>query len=164
MPGRNCCHRKLKLMQGDVALVDAEDYERVAQYSWWVKAHPKRVVKYAAGKVGNKLVTLHRFILNAPKGKQVDHKNHNGLDNRRSNLRLCSHSQNIHRRNMMKVNKTSKYKGVHRYKNGNCWCSAIRVDGKRMFLGYFDCEKEAARKYNAAAKKHFGEFAWLNQI
>lgn len=152
---------KISLTQGQVALIDNEDYDLVRQYKWYVFKH--RNTYYAASKNKElKTVRMHRLIINAPYGKQVDHINGNGLDNRKENLRLVDNNQNQWNRH--NISGKSKYKGVHWNKANKKWHSQIRVYGKRLHLGYFKDEIEAARAYDKAAKDNFGEYAKLNFI
>ena len=106
---------------------------------------------------------MHRFLINAPKGKSVDHINGDTLDNRKENIRLCSHKENIRNRKINKNNK-SGYKGVHIENLGKKWISQIVVDGLKIRARGFETAKEAAIHYNNMAIKYFGEFARLNQI
>ena len=100
--------------------------------------------------------------MNAPRGTIVDHINGNGLDNRLENLRLCSNSENS--RNMRRGRGASNFKGVSWFERDNCWRSYIVMLGRQLHLGYFDSEAEAARAYDIAAAKLFGEFAKLNGV
>jgi len=104
---------------------------------------------------------MHRFILNAPRHKLVDHIDGNGLNNRKANLRLCNHSQNAWNRRP-NSGCHSKYKGVYWNKDKKKWHATISKSYKRIHLGYFDNEIEAARAYDKKAKEFFGEFAYLN--
>jgi len=108
-------------------------------------------------------VKMHREIMGAPKGKDVDHINHIGVCNVKSNLRCCTRSENQHNR---KPNKkvTSKFKGVCWSKDYKKWISQIKINKKSIKLGLFASELEAAIEYNKAAKIHFKEFAYLNDI
>jgi hypothetical protein len=99
--------------------------------------------------------------MDAPKGLLVDHRNSDSLDNRRTNLRLATHSQNQCNRRKRK-NTSSRFRGVYFRKENRKWAAFISVAGKKIFLGYFDSETEAARVYDAAAKKYRGGFARLN--
>lgn len=111
---------------------------------------------------------MHRAIIDAPNGMVVDHINGDSLDNRRSNLRLATSQEN--NRNAKKAAgkmrvMSSQYKGLSRVKDGlrsKKWRAMLAIDRKRIHLGHFNTEEEAARAYDAAAKEHFGEFARLN--
>ena len=106
---------------------------------------------------------MHRLITNAPKGLMVDHINHNGLDNRRKNLRLCTVSQNNrNRRPITRPNKGSKYKGVTFDKKRNLFKAEIQHNKKKYFLGRFKSQIKAAQAYDKKARELFGEFAYLN--
>lgn len=108
-----------------------------------------------------KVVMLHRFIMGAQKGQDVDHLDGNGLNNMRSNLRVCSHAENgANRRKIAKS--ASVYKGLTRCGGG--WCVRIKKDYKSHYIGCFKNESEAATAYNDAAKKYFGAFAKLNEV
>ena len=156
---------EIPLAGGEVALIDAEDLEKVSPYRWHVKHsgtkpwHPL----YAETVLwpSNKHLKMHRVITDAPRALTVDHINGNGLDNRKANLRLCTHQQNL--MNAKPRRHSSRYKGVHKTREG-AWVSQIRHNGKRMYVGRFCREEEAARAYNAAARRLFGEFAWLNDV
>lgn len=152
--------KKLPLTQGYEAIVDDEDYEMLSQWRW------KRLVSsrghvYAArtkkesGK--SSMLLMHRLIACAPPDMDVDHKNRDTLDNRRSNLRLCSRSYNNANAKARSDKKNSQYKGVQR--NKKRWQARIVKDGVRYLLGTFDTELEAHQAYLAAAKKLYGEFA-----
>lgn len=150
-----------------VALVSDEDYERVNQYKW--SFDPDSRGGYAVRKVfverdgqrQQRKIMMHRFILGAPVGWDVDHGNHNGLDNRRGNIRLATRSQNCANRGA-KPNSGSQYKGVHWHKRDKRWHASICVSGAKKFLGSFTDEESAALAYDAAALAAWGEFAHLN--
>ena len=106
---------------------------------------------------------MHRVILrDTPLCIDIDHINRNQLDNRLDNLRLCSRKENSYNRGKNK-NNSNNYKGVHKY-NGNKFKAGISVDGKRLHLGVFDTQEQAAIAYNNASKKHFKEYAYLNDF
>jgi hypothetical protein len=157
---------EIPLTQGKVALIDAEDAARVLQYRWHVAQRPPNC--YAATSTerrrGHRAIYLHRLIVNAKLGEHVDHINGNGLDCRRENLRICTNAEN--RRNMRISRGESQYKGVARsHKNGSrYWEAYIWKDNKKINLGWYHTEEEAARAYNAVALTFHNEFACLNQI
>lgn len=159
--------REIPLTQGKVALVDDEDFELVSRYKWWL--HRVKCTAYAiTGRTGraNKQVFMHRLILGAATGQQCDHRNSNGLDNRRSNLRACTHQQNQQNRRKQRQRSgkpcSSRFKGVCWQKEHRCWRVHITHNGNVMHLGYFHSEHDAARAYDAKATELFGEFALLN--
>lgn len=147
-------------LRRDFALVDAGDYERVSQISWSVLV--TRRTSYAMTESEGSPLHLHRFVMNAPDDMQVDHINGNGLDCRRSNLRLCSRTENA--RNYKKtISPTSSlFKGVSFHKRVGKWAATIGVGGKNLHLGYFATEVDAAHAYDRAAHKHFEDFAKTN--
>ncbi len=104
---------------------------------------------------------MHRLILNAPKGVQVDHEDGNGLNNKRRNIRLATNQENA-RNSQKQVRRSSKYKGVSLDKRHGTWKSQVSVDGQIIWLGQFKSEVEAAKAYDMAARKMFGKFAKLN--
>ena len=136
---------------GKSALVDNENYARLTTHAWYLTNKG-----YASNRGG----MMHRIVINAPKHLQVDHINGNRLDNRIENLRLATQSQN-QRNASPRPNGTSKYKGVHWCKTNKKWRAGIWL-GKRINLGRFDIEIDAAKAYDKAAKKHFGAFARTN--
>jgi len=153
--------KRIPLTQGRVAIVNNADYEGLSQHKWY--ATKGGAVWYAKRDERGKTVLMHQLILNPPVGTESDHINGDGLDNRRSNLRLCTHAQN-QMNSRKRTNCSSQYKGVDWDKSHCKWRARIMADGKRHHLGYFDDEIDAARAYNKAAKKGFGEFAKLNAI
>lgn len=154
--------KKILLSQNKYALVDDEDYEYLNQHKWSVLKNRDGSVYYAVRRKGGGHVSMHREIMKVLDGKIfVDHKDHDGLNNQKSNLRLCNNSEN--KKNVRsKTNSTSKYLGVSWYKKSSRWRAGITVGGKNITLGYSKDEKEAASIYNIHAKKYHGEFANLN--
>lgn len=155
----------IQLSQNQQAIVDKEDFEWLNQKRWYAKGPDSHPEAYRAiwekGKQTN--ILMHREILNAPDGVEVDHVNRNSLDNRRSNLRLCSHSENGMNRKLQS-NSTSGFKGVSWKADKRKWRASIKKDGRQKHLGYFTDITQAARAYNVAAEQLFGEFAVYNQI
>ena len=153
-------HGKLK---GSHALIDKEDFEKVSKYRWIARQSKERVyVQHLFLKNGKwSVLHLHRIIMRAPKGMDVDHINGNGLDNRKRNLRICTRSQNLMNG---KKKRKNKYKGTSWDKRKKKWEAFIGYNHKKISLGYYKKAKEAGKAYNAGAKKIFGKFARLNKI
>ena len=155
--------REIKLTQGKVAFVDDENYEWLNQFTWHahLSGHNWYAVRHLERNGGyGPIIGMHRVILNSGKGMEVDHIDGNGLNNQRSNLRLCTRNENA--KNRFKIVGISKFKGVGWHHKLRKWRSRINVDGKSKFLGCFNSEIEAAIAYDIAAKKYHGEFARLN--
>lgn len=151
--------KKIEITGGREILVDKIDYDAVSQYKWhYCAGYARRQVR--VGPYKQRGVLMHREIMNAPSGTEVDHINGDGLDNRRENLRLATRSQNCANKEV--YSSKSGYRGVH--KSWNRWSSAIKHNGNRYDLGRFDTPEDAARAYNEAAKKYHGEFARLNDV
>lgn len=151
--------RLILLTQGKFAIVDAEDYDWLSQYKWC--AAKDKEAFYAHRGNGGTTVSMHRAIMRAPKGMMCDHKNHNGLDNRKGNLRLCTSAQNQYNKRPKK-GCASRYKGVVLRSNRKRWRAKIGFSRKRIHLGDFANEIQAALAYDDKAIGLFGEFAWLN--
>jgi hypothetical protein len=157
--------KEIRLTKGQVILVDDDVYDSISQWNWYVFRNGKKT--YAArderGLFKKKIVLMHRIITNAPVGMVVDHINGDGLDNRKSNLRVCTVSQNLRNRGATSRNKTG-YKGVSIDADilSKKYVAQIKVNNKGMYLGRFKTAEQAARAYDEAALQHFGEFAKLN--
>jgi hypothetical protein len=155
--------KEIPLTQGKVALVDDEDYIGLSQYKWY--AHNERGHFYVCRDAGKgkdrQHFKMHRQIMSYPQNLEVDHRDHNGLNNQRSNLRICTHAENMRNQNV-RATGLSKYKGVT-WDNGiGKWKASIMFNYKNYYLGYYDLEIEAAKMYDKKAKEFFGEFAKTN--
>lgn len=154
-----------------IVLVDAEDFQKVNKIKWHLRFDKNRnnefyIISNSRDSITNKrtTTTLHKFIMNCPKGFVVDHINHDTFDNRKCNLRICTKTENNRNSFKRKDAKHSIYKGVKfhpTYKKFTAW---ITFDKKRIYIGSFDDDKDAALAYNKKAKELFGEFAYLNEI
>jgi len=148
-------------------LIDDKDYNKIKNYRWYIYKKPTETTFYVRSSIyHNKkrgVLLLHRIILEAKKGQIIDHINRNGLDNRKSNLRFCTVSQNSINSKCYK-NSTTKIKGVSYFKctqNGRTyhyWTARIYINKKAKSLGYFKDSLSAAKAYRDAAIKHYGEF------
>lgn len=145
----------IPLTKGRFATVDDEDYQWLNQWKWHCESLGYAVRRYTLNDY--KIVRMHRLIMNTPKGMECDHINGNKLDNRKVNLRNCSHQENARNQHKYKV-RSSKYKGVSQCIREGKW----QVYVGRQFIGYFENERWAAMAYDINAKALFGEFAHTN--
>jgi hypothetical protein len=156
----------IPLTQGKFALIDEGDYDLVSQYRWQVKRTPSGKL-YAQTSLprrhpsGLRTLPLHRLILSAPVGIDVDHENGDGLDNRRSNIRLATRSQNAINRDKPPGG-TSRFKGVRLIAKSGRWRASICKQGRQIHIGNFRCEVEAAKRYDEVARQLYGPFARVN--
>lgn len=148
-----------KVGLGKQTLVDCEDYEKYCNY----KLGMSTAGGYATIRIGGVTEKLHRLILEAKKGEVVDHINHNKLDNRKCNLRICTRAQNNYNRQKYPSKSHSQYKGVT-LNNGGNFAANISINNKTFNIGVYLTEVEAAIAYNKVASSTFGEFALLNNI
>jgi hypothetical protein len=158
-------YRKIYLDEGKWTILDVEDYYRYAGFKWCIGGDKGKFYAIRGQMISpadSKIVRLHRLIMNAPEGLLVDHKNNNTLDNRMANLRLATHAQNMQNRGKRRTKATSQYIGVSFDRSHGKWRAQIKYQGKYINLGRFDSEIEAAKAYDAAARKYHGEFARLN--
>ncbi len=156
--------KQIPLTQGKFALVDDEDFSRLNQHKWCVAKSGRngfRAVRGIRKDKRNVTAYMHRVIMDAPKHLDVDHINHNPLDNRKCNLRTCTKSQNQHNQQLRKSG-SSQFKGVVWDKCKNKWAAIIKLKTKQISIGRFNSEIEAAKAYDEKAKELFGEFACLN--
>ena len=149
----------IPLTKGKYAIVDDDDFEYLNQWKWCMTGF------YAGRGIGNYKnrgrIYLHRVIMGEPKGSEVDHINFDKLDNRKSNLRVCSKADN--RRHVgLRKNNTSGFKGVSWHKLVKKWYATIQVDGKQISKGWFENRIDAAKEYDRLSKKYHGDFAHLN--
>jgi hypothetical protein len=161
-PDEKAC--EVPLSNGGAALIDEADLELVAGYRWNGKASVR--TRYAQASCQDNggwiVVLMHRLITGAPEGVEVDHVNGDGLDNRRSNLRLATRLQNGANRRKRNGTTSSRFKGVYLITPAGTWQAHITVCGKHLTRGRYRTEEEAALAYDAAAKEHFGDYAALN--
>lgn len=168
-------HMKIVLPSNHEVLIDDEDFEKLSEYKWrFVSNRYAAAVKYDTGKRKNdgtlkqRVIKMHRLIMDCPIDKVIDHINGNGLDNRKENLRICTRSQNMANQKKRYVSK-SGYKGVSLGNNKtNPWRAYINKKesgkSKQHHLGFFSTKEGAALAYNKKAKELWGEFANLNVI
>jgi hypothetical protein len=158
--------RRIPLSKYKFTSVSPEDYDRLCKFRWCLMNNSTVSYAYRNVRVGKskkyKRVYMHNEVLHVPENMFVDHDNHNGLNNRRSNLRQATETQNMYNRRKLKTNATSRFKGVFWQKDVKFWRADITINGKTIFLGLFTSQVQAARAYDAAAKKYQGQFAVLN--
>lgn len=150
---------EIELTQGLTALVDDDHYEELSNYNWSVSGCDKYC--YAQANINKKVTSMHRFIMGSPVGLCIDHINHNTLDNTVDNLRICDKSENG-RNGRSRKNTSSKYKGLYFSKQKQRWNVTILLNKRKIHIGTFKSETCAAKAYDRAAKKYYGEFACLN--
>lgn len=149
----------IPLTNGGFAIVSDEDYEAVAQHGWYRTPNG-----YAMSTTTKPPVSMHRFIMQPPPGSEVDHRSHDKLDNTRTNLRLCSRSQNAGNIITKPGARTSKYKGVIWNKTRSKWQAQL-MDGftkRRIYLGVYETEGEAARAYDRKRCELYGNTGLFN--
>ena len=155
--------KTIPLTQGYETIVDDEDYEELSKYKWHVGG-VKGYTKYAQRKIrinGKRTsISMHVVILASPLGFEVDHKDGNGLNNTKENLRSVKHSDNCKNRKKRK-DSTQTFKGIRKRKNGT-WRARIYSNGNKIIIGSFQNEFDAASAYDRAAIKYHGEFAKTN--
>jgi hypothetical protein len=153
--------RKYNSTTPNQILVSPQDSYVLESRVWTIRRGKPGHTSYAIARVGGRMTFLHVFIMQPIHGLHVDHVNGNGLDNRRENLRIVSHSQNM--QNARSLRGASRFKGVAKHNNTSKWRAYISIARRQIHLGMFDTEIAAARAYNAAALAHFGKYAKLNE-
>lgn len=147
--------RTIPLTQGKVAMVDEADYEMLRRFTW-------RYHRAGYALTGSRhAVLMHRVIMLPDPGVEVDHINRDGLDNRRSNLRLCCRSENA-RNQKLRTNTQGRYRGVALHRPSGLWGAKLMVHGRTYSGGYYESREHAARAYDVLAVQHHGDFATLN--
>jgi len=158
--------RRIPLTHGKYAIVDPDDYVWLSKYKWYVVKKGNTFYanrgQWSKTQKRRLTITMHRLIIDVPDDMFVDHINHNGLDNRKANLRLATPADNARYARYPKINTSSRYRGVCYNKQTRKWRTTILVNRKRKHLGYFKHEIDAARAYDQAAKLYYGDFAILN--
>lgn len=168
---------EIVLTNGMVAMIDDEDFHAIKTVEFrdgkvwtgtisgvrWSALTNKRSIYATASWPGRKPILLHRAVMNATAGHVVDHINHDGLDNRRCNLRLVTQTQNMANARHCDTS-VSRFKGVWYWKQKNKYIARIKSNGKTIYLGLFDSDTDAAIAYNKKAIELRGEFAWLNPV
>ncbi len=153
--------KRIELTQGQLATVDDEDYSELNQKKWYACKWKRSYYAHAKTEIAGERILMHRVIMNAPKELQVDHADGNSLNNQKSNLRLCTKSQNC-MNSQIRSDNTSGYKGVSWDEERRKWRVLIIKNGRNIRLGRFFCLIKAAKTYDVAARKYFGEFANTN--
>lgn len=158
--------KTIPLTHGKVAIVDSEDYKWLSQFKWRAQKSGKRpdsfyAVRNVTIEKRRTTIQMHRQIMHPPEGLEIDHKNNNGLDNRRCNLRFCTRSQNM-ANSRGHTRRFSSFKGVSFHKEYKKWRVRITHNGKNLHVGFFRSEVRAAKAYDDKAKELFGEFARPN--
>lgn len=153
-------YRLIALTQGQNAIVDAEDFQWLDQWNWAAHWNPCTNSFYAMRSRAS-TIWMHRVILGCSEKERGDHINHNTLDNRRMNIRKCTHAENMLNKRMYR-NNTSGYRGVSLTRCSGHWHAEICIGNKTITLGEHISKEDAARAYDKAAKRYFGKFAHLN--
>lgn len=155
--------KRIPLTKGFGAIIDDEDLELVNKWKWcYAHGYAVRSGGYQSDGRKKRLIYMHRVIAGCMLYQKADHVNRNRLDNRRSNLRICTQAQNLANQGARPGN-SSGYKGVSWDKLAGKWKAQICKNYKRKYLGNFVLLEDAVKAYNDAAKEHFGEFAHLNR-
>lgn len=152
--------KEIPLSKGQVGFVDDADFEKVSAFKWCLSSHGYVVRRVPGSGKNGRIEYLHRFLM--PGVNEVDHRNGDRRDNQRHNLRSSTHVQNTRGFRKKRTGTSSKFRGLSWDKAHGFWEASIRINKKKVSLGYFSEEMDAARAYDAAARKHYGEFASPN--
>lgn len=155
---------EITLRSGEICLVDDDDFDMLSKFTWYVLK--RKHTSYARAPLRGpdrswRELKMHRLIMNCPQDFVVDHIDGNGLNNQKSNLRVCTFAENRRNTQSRRI-ATGGIKGAIQRSGSKTWASTITFQGKSFYLGRFPTMEEAARAYDAAARNFFGEFARLN--
>ena len=158
---------EIALSRGQVTIIDDEDWEKVKQHKWHANLDRTTGGYYAVATVkkpngSHSIIQMHRLIKDAPPTLYIDHKDRDTLNNRKTNLRICTHQQNCCNRNGAYKGSSSKFLGIYWNKRDKVWTAYISYHGIRKHLGSFKYETDAAQTRDIAAVEYHGEFAFLN--
>lgn len=157
--------KQIPLTQGQFALVDDEDYEMLSKFKWTLHKRGDHCYAIRMGRKENGqrlMIKMHRQVLGLTDPKiLVDHRDNNGLNNQKANIRACSPAENSRNRGLTKSN-PRKLKGITFHKGANKFMAQIEFERKSIFIGYFNTDMEAAKAYDKKAIELHGDFARLN--
>ena len=158
---------QIPLTQGQFALIDDEDFDIVSKHKWHAKKY--KHTYYAATNIKKEdkktILRMHRLIINVPDGMEIDHLDHNGCNNQKYNIKVCTHWENMqNKKNQYDVLTTTKMKGVYFDNTTKKWKSTIWINGRSKSLKSSDRLEYAIRAYNRASMFYFGERAFLNYL
>lgn len=156
--------KTLPLTQGKFAVVSDSDFPFVKNFQWCAKRIKTLWYTVRSVRQNGKKITiyLHRHLLGVSKTEKIDHRDGDGLNNSRRNLRIATTTQNSQGFQTSRKNKSSRFRGVTWVKKVGRWQASIGIKGRVKFIGEFCDEKKAARAYDSAARKYFGRFAFQN--
>lgn len=152
--------KEISLANGNTTIIDDDMFDYLNQWKWYNHSGYARRDIIIDGR--KKSIHMHRVIANTPEGMETDHINNNGLDNRRINLRICTHAQN-RMNNKIQSNNKSGFAGVSWYKRDKTWAANIELNGKAYYLGRYNNIEDAINAYKEKAIELFGEFAPLDK-
>lgn len=154
---------ELQLVKGGIVLIDSEDYEMLSRYKWRLHQRKKRITHYAAcPNINGKFTYMHRLLMKAQSGQEVDHIDGNGLNNQKANLRLCSRKENSRNR-LLQSNNTSGKSGVYFSRINKNWVAQITSNRINRYIGSFPSKEEAIAARNCKEIEIFGEFSPLHR-